>query len=810
MIKNYLKAALRNMRLHKGLSFITIFGFAAGLACCILITLYAIDQLGFDRHTPDAGRIYRVGISAALNSKTFNGPVTCAPMADTVKREIPEVESIARFLGGGRGAPVVRYKDKVFSEERFYWADPSFFDVLKTPFIKGNPRTALSQANSVVLTRSMARKYFGSEDPLGKTINTDNRRDLQVTGVVEDVPRQSHFHYDFIGPLSIFDNSRSTSWIGNNFYTYLVLRPGASAAAVNAKLQEIVRRHAAPQFQQMFGVSWDQLLKSGAKYNYFLQPVTDIHLRSNFEFELEANGDISTVYLFSLVAFGVFLLACVNFINLTTARAATRAREIGIRKAIGSGRGQLIRQFLFESSLTSFMAIILALVLAILLRPHFNMLAGENAGIVIQNNPWLLPILLALLVLSGLVAGAYPAFYLSSFRPVQVLKGQPGGVKGKSFVRSLLVVFQFTLSIALIIGTLAINRQLHFMQNKKLGFNKDQVLLVKKTDDLGKQVQAFKQELLANPDIMAVGNSAGLMGDPSFGDNVYMVPGAAGVAQQIILNIFCDEGFLRTFDISMAAGRFFEKDRQSDLQGVVLNETAAKALGLTDPVGKEIIQMIGRDNKPTRLTILGVMKDFHYQSLHEEIRPLAIHWFGPDGFGKMVSVRFRTTNVPVLLKSIENTWKRLAKGQAFEYEFFDEHFAAIYNAEQNTAKLLMAFSVLAIAIACLGLLGLATFATQQRTKEIGIRKVLGASVLSLSRLLSSEFLKLVLLANLIAWPLAYFVMTRWLRNFAYRASLGLELFFFSGILALCIALLTVSYQSVRAARANPVNSLRNE
>ena len=456
------------------------------------------------------------------------------------------------------------------------------------------------------------------------------------------------------------------------------------------------------------------------------------------------------------------------------------------------------------------MAIILALVLAILLRPYFNLLAGENADIVIQSNPWLLPILLALLVLSGLVAGAYPAFYLSSFRPVQVLKGQPGGVKGKSFVRSVLVVFQFTLSIALIIGTLAINRQLHFMQNKKLGFNKDQVLLVKKTDDLGKQVQAFKQELLANPDIMAVGNSAGLMGDPSFGDNVYMVPGATGVAQQIILNIFCDEGFLRTFAIDMAAGRFFEKDRQSDLQGVVLNETAARALGLTDPVGKEIIQMIGRDNKPTRLTILGVMKDFHYQSLHEEIRPLAIHWFGPDGFGKMVSVRFRTTNVPVLLKSIENTWKRLAKGQAFEYEFFDEHFAAIYNAEQNTAKLLMAFSVLAIAIACLGLLGLATFATQQRTKEIGIRKVLGASVLSLSRLLSNEFLKLVLLANLIAWPLAYFVMTRWLRNFAYRASLGLELFFFSGILALGIALLTVSYQSVRAARANPVNSLRNE
>jgi putative ABC transport system permease protein len=810
MIKNYLKAALRNMRLHKGLSFITIFGFAAGLACCILITLYTIDQLGFDRHLAKADQIYRVGIIGSLNNKTMQAPVSCAPLAEAMKREIPEVEAVTRFTGGGRGAPVVRYKDKVFSEERFYWADPTFFDVFRTPFIKGDPRTALSQANYVVLTRSMAKKYFGSEDPLGKTINTDSRRDLVVTGVIPDVPRQSHFHYDFVGSLAIFENSRSTSWIGNNFFTYLVLRPGASAKAVEEKLQGLVRRNAGPQFEQMFGVSWDQLLKSGAQYRYFLQALTDIHLRSHYEYELEANGDISTVYLFSLVAFGVFLLACVNFVNLTTARAATRAREIGIRKAIGSGRGQLIRQFLFESSLTSFLAIILAMALAVLLRPFFNRLAGENAEIVIRGNPWLLPILLALLVLSGLVAGAYPAFYLSSFRPAQVLKGQLGGIKGKSFVRSLLVVFQFTMSIALIIGTLVINRQLHFMQNKKLGFNKEQVLIVKKTDDLGKQVYAFEQELLANPDITAVSNSATLMGDPAFGDNVYTVPGASGVSQFILWTMFADEGFVRTFEIKMAAGRFFEKGRQSDLQGVVLNEAAVKLLGLTDPVGKELLLMIGRDNKPAKITILGVMKDFHFQSLHDEIRPLAFHWFGPEGFGKTVSVRFRTRDIPALLGAIEAIWRRLAKGQAFEYEFFDEHFAAVYNAEQNTAKLLMAFSVLAIAIACLGLLGLATFATQQRTKEIGIRKVLGASVLSLSRLLSNEFLKLVLLANLISWPLAYFFMGRWLRGFAYRTPLGLDLFLLSGLLALGIALLTVSYQSIRAARANPVASLRNE
>ena len=608
----------------------------------------------------------------------------------------------------------------------------------------------------------------------------------------------------------MFENSRSTSWIGNSFFTYLVLRPGASAAATEAKLQEIVRRNAGPQFQQMFGVSWDQLLKSGAQYRYFLQALTDIHLHSHLEYELEANGDISTVYLFSLVAFGVFLLACVNFVNLTTARAATRAREIGIRKAIGSGRGQLIRQFLFESSLTSFLAILLALLLAILLRPFFNRLAGANAEITIQGNPWLLPILLALLVLSGLVAGAYPAFYLSSFRPAQVLKGQLGGIKGKSFVRSLLVVFQFTLSIALIIGTLVINRQLHYMQNKKLGFNKEQVLVVKKTDDLGKQVRTFKQELLANPDIVAVSTSAGLMGDPTFGDNVYTVPGVSGVGQFLFWTMYADEGFLRTYDIQMASGRFFEKDRQSDLQGVVLNEAAVKAMGLTDPVGRELVQMIDQSGKQTKITILGVIKDFHFQSLHEAIRPLAFHWMGPDGFGKMVSVRFRTTAIPALLRSIENTWRRLSKGQAFEYEFFDERFAANYNSDQNTARLLTAFSLLAIAIACLGLLGLATFATQQRTKEIGIRKVLGASVLNLSRLLSNEFLKLVLLANLIAWPLAYFVMNRWLRDFAYRTSLDIRLFLLSGALALGVALLTVSFQSIRAAQANPVNSLRNE
>ncbi len=810
MLKNYLKAALRNMRLHKGLTFITIFGFAAGLACCILITLFAIDQLGFDRQQAKADRIFRVGLTAALNNNVMSGPVSCAPLAETMKKEIPEVEAVTRFIGGGRGAPVVRYKDKVFSEERFYWADPTFFDVFSAAFVKGDPRTALQQANNVVLTRSMARKYFGGEDPLGKTINTDNRRDLVVTGVVEDVPRQAHFHYDFLGSLAVFESSRSTSWIGNNFYTYVTLRAGASQAAVDAKLQEIVRNHAGPQFMKMFGVSWDQLLKSGAQYRYFLQPLTAIHLNSHLEFELEANGDMSTVYLFSLVAFGVFVLACVNFINLTTARAATRAREIGIRKAIGSGRGQLIGQFLFESTLTSFLAIALALVLAVLMRPFFNRLAGEYSDIVIGGNPWLLPILLSLLVLSGLVAGAYPAFYLSSFRPVQVLKGQQAGIRGKSFLRGLLVVFQFTLTIALIVGTLAIGRQLNYMQNKKLGFSKDQVLIVKKTDDLGKQVQAFKQELLANPNIEAVSNVSNLMGDPSFGDNVYRVPGVEGVAQHILWTIYADEGFPRTFAIQMAAGRFFEKDRPGDLQGIVLNETAVKALGLTDPVGKELIQMIDQGGNQLKLTILGVMKDFHFQSLHEEIRPLAIHRFGPEGFGKMVSVRFRPVALPALLAAIESTWRRLARGQAFEYEFFDVRFAAIYNSERNTARLLTAFSVLAIAIACLGLLGLATFATQQRTKEIGIRKVLGASVFNLSRLLSNEFLKLVLLANLIAWPLAYYVLQRWLRNFAYRASLDLGLFLLAGLLAVCIALLTVSYQSIRAALANPVNSLRNE
>jgi len=810
MFKNHLKAALRNMRLHKGLSFITVFGFAAGLACCILITLFTIDQLGFDRHHAKADRIYRVGITASLNNKTFQGPISCAPLAEAMKREIPEVEAITRFVSGIGGAPVVRYRDKVFSEERYYWADPSFFDVFSTPFIKGDPRTALSQTNSVVLTRSMARKYFGGEDPIGKTINTDNRRDLLVTGVVQDVPRQAHFHYDFLGSLAVFESSRSTSWIGNNFYTYLVLRPGASALAVEDKLQELVRRHAGPQFEQMLGAGWDQLLKSGAQYKYFLQPLTAIHLHSHLDYELEANGDISTVYLFSLVAFGVFLLACVNFVNLTTARAATRSREIGIRKAIGSGRAQLIRQFLFESSLTSFLAIILALALAVLLHPFFNRLAGANSEIAVKGNPWLPPILLALLILSGLGAGAYPAFYLSSFRPAQVLKGQPGGIKGKSFVRSLLVIFQFTISIALIIGTLVINRQMHYAQSKKLGFNKEQVLVVKKTDDLGKQAYAFKKELLDNPDIVAVSNSANLMGDPTFGDSIYTVPGSSGAAQNILWTMYADEDFTRTFGIQMASGRFFEKDRQNDLQGVVLNETAVRLLGLTDPVGKQLVTMSGQGNKLVTISILGVMKDFHFQSLHEEIRPLAFHWLGPDGSGKMVSVRFRTVAIPALLRTVENTWRRLAKGQAFEFEFFDDRFAAIYNSEQNTARLLAAFSLLAIAIACLGLLGLATFATQQRTKEIGIRKVLGASVLSLSRLLSNEFLKLVLLANLIAWPLAYWVMNRWLRSFAYRASLGIDLFLLSGLLAVCIALLTVSYQSIRAARANPVNSLRNE
>jgi putative ABC transport system permease protein len=807
MFKNYVKIALRNFLKHKGFSFINIFGLAIGVACCILIVLYVLDEVSYDRYHEKADQIYRVGIRGFVNNNLFHGVVTCSPMAQTLVDEFPEVLAATRLRNFG--FPVYRYKDKVFSEERVFWVDQAFFDVFTVPFIKGNPETALEEPNTIVLTRSMAKKYFGDEDPIGKNLNSDNQRDYLVTGVVEDVPHNSHFHYDFLASLITIEDSRSPIWVSNNYYTYVVLQEGASPEAFEDKLAGLVKKYVGPQIEGALSISLEQFFASGGEWGYFIQPLTAIHLHSHLDFELEPNGDIAYVYIFSIIALGILLVACINFVNLATARAANRAREVGIRKTVGSNRGQLIQQFLSETTIMSFFAVLLALLVVQILLPLFNNVTGKELAVPYIQNVLTISLLLGLVIFIGILAGTYPAFFLASFDPVVVLKTEMSGRSKKSSIRNVLVVFQFTVSIVLIVGTIIVSRQLKYIQNRNLGFNKEQIVIVKKTDDIGNQVPAFRQELLKNPKVINATNTNNLIGN-EFGNSAYKLAGATGEETHLLWTYRTDPHFVETYQIEMAAGRYYEEGRQADQQSAVINEAAVKDLGLKDPIGKQIMAIAPTPDQSSTFTIIGVMKNFHYKSLHHQINPLIVHLYRPEGRGRYVSVRIQSENIRETMAFLENTWRKFAANQAFEYEFFDDHFAGIYQAEKRTGQIFFSFSLLAIFIASLGLFGLAAFVTEQRTKEIGIRKVLGATESGIVILLSKQFTKWVVLSNLFAWPIAYYFMQKWLQRFAYQTSISAWYFLFAFIIVLFVALLTVCYQTVKAARSNPVELLRYE
>ena len=802
MIKNYLKTALRNLLKYKGYSFINIVGLGFGVGCFLLIGLFVQDELSYDKFVPDHERIHRVVLYALLNNNTVHGAASCTPLAPALRREFPEVEAVARCRN--YGFPVFRYQDKVFSEERVFWADSTFFDVFQVGFIHGDASTALVPVNGIVLTESMARKYFGDENPVGESINADNRRDYLVTGVIPDVPANSHFHYDFIASLGAYNVDRDVNWLSNNFQTYIKLRADADEAAFTAKVNDFVVSKADPQVRAALGITFAQFLEGGGAYRYYLQNIADIHLHSNLDFEIEPNGNYTYVLIFSIIAMGILLVACINFINLATARSANRSREVGIRKTVGSTRGQLIRQFLTEAVLISFIAMFVALVIAALFLPAFNSLSGKSMALSALVNLKTLPALLGLVVFIGLLAGSYPAFFMASFQPASVMKRDAGRSGRRAMLRNGLVVSQFSISVLLIIGTIVVWRQMQFIQNKDLGFDKDRVLVIQKTDDLGDRLNAFKLALKEQAEVVSVSNSTNIMGE-AFGNSVFMIPGGSGEESHLIWTLNTDAFFAETFGIEVLQGRYFEEMRQADVVGCVLNEAAVKTLGFDHPVGRELA-FPGNDR--IRIQIIGVIKDFHFESLNQTIRPLIVFPLRPEQNGRFTYVRVRGEHLRNAMQHIESIWNKVALGQAFEYEWFDDHFSRIYLAEVRTGRILMAFAVLAVIIASLGLFGLAAFAAEQRTKEIGIRKVLGASVPGISILLIRQFTKFVLISNLIAWPAAYLIMRNWLSNFAYQAPLHLWIFLFALVSALLVAVATVSYQAVRAALRNPVESLK--
>ncbi len=802
---NYFKVAFRKIKRQKGYSFINIAGLAIGMACCILILLWIQDELSFDRYHEKAKQIYRVGtqFGPTVDSR---GAFTAPPMAEALVDEFPEVLQAVRLDPWDEDINLlVSHDEKHFMEKGIIWADSSIFDVFTIPFVIGNPKTAINQPGTVVITKGTALKYFSDETPMGKTIKIEGD-DYQITGVVENCPSNSHFHFNMIASLISEELSRDPEWDGHCFFTYIVLPDRYPPSQLEEKFPDFIKRHYGPEFQEEMGISIEEYYDGENRYyGYWLQPLLDIHLNADVG---NAKGDMTYVYVFSSIALFTLLIACINFMNLSTARSANRSKEVGLRKVAGSSKSQLVRQFLCESILLSFIALVIAIGIVELVLPAFRNLTNKQLELNLFSNWYILFGLFGLALFVGITAGSYPAFFLSSFQPAAVLKGKLRAGTKSSWLRNGLVIFQFSISVIILLGTFIIYNQLNYVGNVQLGFDKEQIVVIHRASALGQQRESFKQDLLQHPGILSVSNTNSLPGR-HFDPNDHRLEGEPKKAY-VLHTMYGDYDFVELLNLEMVAGRYFSKEIATDAtSAVVINEAAVKKLGLSDPIGKRFYKEFGGAKKGEFVTIIGVVKDFHFHSLHHEIHPMVIRPLTGTR-GNYTSIKIHPENIKGTLSTIEKTWKKFSGGQPFEYSFLDDDFNSLYKKEQKTGQIFAMFSVLAILIACLGLFGLASFTAEQRTKEIGIRKVLGASASSIMFLLCKEFIKWILLANIIAWPIAYYAMNKWLQNFAYRISIGAEVFMLPTLLALVIALITISYQSLRASVANPVDSLRYE
>lgn len=809
MFKNYIKVALRNLWKNKSFSAINIFGLAVGLATCLLITLYILDELGFDKYNSNADRIYRVNADIKFGGELQKLAGSPDPLAFTMVRDYPQIENAVRFRN--YGSSLVKKGTQNIKEDRIIFTDSTLFDVFTLPMIAGNPKKALAEPNSVVITETTAKKYFGNTNVLGQTLLFDNKDNYKITGVIKDIPENSHFNFDFFIGLAGVKESSQNVWVSFNFNTYLLFRRDASAKAFEKKFDEVLAKYIFPQAEQLMHISGDDFKRSGNYINFSLIPLTAIHLHSDRIAELAPNSDIQVVYIFSAIAVFIMLIACVNFMNLSTARSANRAKEVGIRKVLGTQRKNLITQFLTESVLMSLIAFVFAVAFALLLLPYLNGLASKSLSLSLIQHPLLLPLLIVFVILVGLLAGSYPAFYLSAFRPIEVLKGKLSGGFKRSYLRSSLVVFQFFISIALIVATLVIYSQLTFIQNKKLGFNKEQILIVKDAYVLDKQAETFKNEVLKYPGIVSGTQASYLPVAPSSRDNESLFPEGHLENDKAVSSQYwrVDHNYIKTLGMQIVQGRDFNKELLTDSTAMLINETAAQLFGFgSNAVGRKITELTDLNAKSTKnYTVIGVVKNFNFESLRQTVGALCMRMAPSTG---SVSFRLKTNHIAEVLANVQNVWKKLAPNEPFNYSFLNEDFDKMYRSEQRAGKIFISFAVLAILIACLGLFGLATYAAEQRTKEIGIRKVLGATVSNVVGMLSKDFLRLVVIAAIIAFPLSWWAMDKWLQDFAYRINISWWIFFVAGLVAVLIALITISFQAIKAAVSNPVKSLRTE
>ena len=807
MITNYFRIAFRFISKQKMYTFINVAGLSIGLSTCLFIMLYIIDEYRYDTFHKDANRIYRINLFGRLSGQEFNTCYTAAPIAAGMKAEFPEIEKACRIAVWNDMS--VRYDDVTFTEKKILVADSNYFDFFSFVLLQGDPKTVLKEPNGIVLTESLANRLLGytgkgDDRPIGKAviIGTD-KRVYRVTGITEDPPHHSHFHYSLILPMESWDYSQSQLWTSNNLNTYLKLDANASWQNVQSKFPDLVIKYVGPQVQAAMGISIEDFYNQGGSYGYTLQPMLKIHLFSNLDKELEPGGNISTIYILITIVIFVLIIACINFMNLSTARFSVRAREVGVRKTMGASKGLLIVQFLSESFLLTFFSFVFALLMITLLLSGFNTLSGKELAFDMFLRVDFLTVILLFLVIVGLISGSYPAFYLSSFKPVEVLKGRIKTGKGSGWIRSALVVFQFFISIVLIISTLLIFKQLKHLEKKNLGFDKENVLVIKNADALGLKKRSFKEELKMTSDIVSASIVTLTPPDVDYSD-VFRPVGEK--EQDFGFNYcFADEDLQKTLGLKMVSGRYFSSEFPSDSGAIIINEAAVKLIGWTDAIGEKIGTHWGNINDPR--TVIGIVKDFNFQTLKKDITSLAIF---PGSEGNLLLVKLAPGDIFKTIKRIESMWKAFATEVPFEYSFIDEDFNSKFRKEQQLAKVFLLFTILAIFIACLGLVGLSAFSAEQRRKEMGIRKVMGASLAVIIRTLSKEFFGLVVIAFILAIPVTYFIISWWLKSFAYRTSIDTMSFIYGGITAFLVTIFSVAYQSLKVASNNPVESLKYE
>jgi len=806
MFKNLIKVAFRNIWKKKLFSLINIVGLSVGIACFFLIIVNVRHESSFDKFQKNGDRIYRVALERIYPEKVIFYAIIPYSIGEAMAADFPEVERMTRVFDNNNPF-MLRYKDKSYEEKNILFVEQNFFEMFSISLIKGTPETIFSTPNSMVMTQDSALKYFGDEDPVGKYITTVQGPVL-VSGVCENIPENSHMEFDFLVSLNLIGFQNRPNYVSFSVHTYVMLQEGVSPGEVEAKMPGLVERYAAGPIQAQTGLSFKEYTAAGNGYNYFFQPIRDIHLHSNLEAEIKPNGNITYVYVLIAIAAFLIIIACVNFMNLATARSASRAREVGIRKIIGSTKGLLIRQFLFESLVMSLISISVAAALVQLLLPVFNQLARKQLEIQYLQDPFNLVFLLAIGLFVGLLAGLYPAFVLSSFRPVTVLKGRFSTSRSGTRMRNALVVLQFAISIICIAMTILVYRQMDFMQKKDLGFDKENTVVIERAFTLQNRGEAFKQELRS---LSGVENAAGSNTIVS-GGGYYGIMFQAGrdPEPKTTRGMNIDEDFIDTMDLEITQGRGFSREF-NETRNVIINESTIKEFGWNEPVGMKI-RYLGEEDEPIgEYTIIGVVKDFHYNSLHNPINSFVLLSLPSDQriFANL-QIKIKPNNVGETLGAIEHKWKEFNPQEPMSYYFLDDKLDEMYGNEKTSGQIFSIFSLLAIVIACIGLFGLSAYMAELRTKEIGIRKVLGSTASKIVVLLSKDFAKLVALSFVIATPLAYYAMTLWLQNFAFRSPVHVWIFLVAGLAAVLIAQFTISFQALKAANTDPADALRFE